>query len=275
MFLVVAGLALPATSRAAPPSAEREALAAFEAGFSAGQDLFDRGDYRGAARTWVDTAEHLPESSTNRSNRVAVYQYIADAFTRGLADSREPDAIREAASALDAYCEQFVRVHGSVDELSPKIVAARDDFHRRLAELEAPPPVPPGAPVEVRDVRDSPPAGRAPRAWRGPQVTGGVLLGLGGVTLVAAVVGAVRGASLQQQFDDPRRLCVLNQPSAPCAEILSQGERMNALAYGGAILSPLLVGGGIALIIVASRRRAANLRESALAPRFGGLTWRF
>lgn len=273
MFLTVAGLALPPTSRASPPGAEREELARFEAGFGAGQDLFDRGDYLGAARRWVAAAEHLPESSANQSNRVAVYQYIADAFTRGLSSSDDSNAIREAASALDAYCEDFARVHGSVDALSPKIVAARDGFHRRLAE--APPPVSPSGPVEVRGVQDSAPPGHTPTSWRGAQVAGGVLLGLGGMALVSATVGAVRGATLQQQFDDPRRLCVLNDPSGPCAEILSQGQRMNALAYSGAILAPLLLGGGIALIVVASRRRAPKLRESALTPQVGGLTWRF
>jgi hypothetical protein len=273
----------PPQASAAPAGADPKALAAFEVGFTEGQAKFDRGEYLEAARTWLAAAANLPEKTVNRDNRVAVYEYIVDAFMRGLAGSTEPEALREAVTALDAYVDGFTRSYGTETALSPKIVAARDEFRARLtaaegAEKDPKPPdttsdVPPGGGDELPPDEPPPPPGKP---GLGLMVGGGVMIGLGLGAAGLAGFGAARGQSLERQFDDPANACQLAMPSASCQDLLDQGKTMNSLTIAGAVLAPLLVGGGVALLVVGLKRRQQPRQAlaPALAPGFVGLTLR-
>lgn len=285
--LLVTPLALtlltPPQASAAPAGSAPKALAAFEAGFTEGQAKFDGGEYLEAARTWLAAAANLPEKTSNRENRVAVYEYIVDAFGRGLAGSTDAEALREAVTALDAYVDGFTRAYGTETAISPKIVAARDEFRARLTAAEgnkdAKPPgdvtqdLPPGGGDELPP--DQPPPQKG-KPGLGLMVGGGVMIGLGLGAVGLAGFGAGRGQSLERQFDDPANACQLNMPSASCQDLLDQGKTMNSLTVAGAVLAPLLVGGGVALLVVGVKRRQQpnQALAPALAPGFVGLTLR-
>ncbi|HEY8375445.1 MAG TPA: hypothetical protein VIK91_03105 [Nannocystis sp.] len=244
-------------------------LAAFEAGFNEGQAKFDRGEYLAAARAWIAAAANLRETTANRDNRIAVYEYVVDAFMRGLAGEKRPEPLREAVAALDAYCEGFTRAYGTETPLSPKIAGARDEFKQRLEAAEAAAAEGAGSGEGARP--EGPDEGEAPSPptpqtpgetpWKGLAIGGGVLIGLGVGAVAMAAVGAARGRSLTREFDAE---CSLKDPSEPCQALLDRGHAADKLAIAGAVLAPVFLGAGVGLLAVGLKRRARA--KTALAP---------
>lgn len=275
-------LLVPPQASAAPAGTDPKALAAFEAGFTEGQAKFDRGEYLEAARTWLDAAANLPEKTANRDNRVAVYEYIVDAFMRGLAGSTDPEALREAVNALDAYVDGFTRAYGTETPVSAKIAAAKTDFRARLSAAEgqkrAPDTQGDAKPEPTPGGDDLPPDQPQPqgRPWKGLVIGGAVMLGVGATLGLVAGLGAVKVKQLERQFDDPANDCSLTMPSATCQDLLDQGRGSSRLTIASAVVAPLVLGGGIALLVVGLKRRSQPKQAlaPALAPGFVGLTLR-
>ena len=277
-LITALSLLRPAPVTAAPVAAPQE-LAAFEAGFTEGQAQYDRDEFLAAARTWVRAADRLRETTANRDNRSAVYEYAADAFIRGLAGSSDPGGLREAVTALRYYCYGFTRAYGTETPISVKITGPRDVLERQLVEAEAtpqpttpPPPSDPGEhPVEPID----PAPGGKP--WKGLVIGGGVAIGLGLGAVILAGVGGARGRSFDTKFDDPANMCTLPNPTGQCADFYAAGKASNTMTIIGAVAAPLLVGAGVALLVVGLKRRAAGREAQAhvvptLAPGFAGLS---
>lgn len=271
-LLTACALLVPARASAAPAGADAQALAAFEAGFNEGQSQFDRGEFLAAGRTWLAAADNLRETTANRDNRIAVYEYIVDAFTRGLAGDEQLDALREAVAALDDYCERFTRAYGTETPISAKIVEARDSFRARLAAVDAGGGA--GPEPEGPSEAPPPPQPQAPsRPWKGLAIGGGVLIGLGVGAGVLAAAGAARGRSLTEKFDDPANMCELAAPTGACADFYDAGKAANAMAIAGAVAAPILLGAGVGLLVVGIKRRGAPRQAlaPALAPGYVGL----
>ena len=276
-LLAAASLLCPQDVRATPPASNQE-MAAFEADFTAGQASFDRGEYLAAVALWITAAARLPEVTPHRQHRLAVYQYVADAYARGLTDETTLEALDAAVAALDAYCEGFTRAYGTETPLDPKIDRIRGDLRLRLdaarasrAQLD---------PVPGSQTRRPPPLapGPAPRTWKGLTsggvlVGGGVLIGLGLGAVALAAAGAIRGKDLEARFDDPANACDLAQPQGQCADLYADGQRTNAMAIAGAVMAPLLLASGTTLLVLGLRRRAGTRHAlaPALAPGFVGL----
>ncbi len=270
-------MARPAASRSSsatssttsPPSGS--ALQAFEAGFAAGQQQFDAGEFLAAGRTWAAAAARLPETEEHRSNRAAIHEYMADAFERALAGSDEPALLREALAPLDRYAEQFAAAYPDAPLAAP-VASTRDSLRARLLQLEAPAPTSAAAPNEA------PPSERAPaptgRPWKGLAAGGGVLLVGAAAMLGVFAFGYTRARAREREFDAPENGCSLGDPMGACADIYAAGKSANTTAVVGLVAAPLLLGAGAALVVLASRRRGA---EQALAPALGrgfvGVTW--
>lgn len=219
-LLAALALSRPPIARAAvgPPTTSQQ-LATFEAGFTEGQALFDAGQYLEAARVWISAAGNLAEVTANRDNRLAVYEYVVDAYTRGLADTAEVEPLREAVAALDAYCDGFTRAYGTETPLSPKIVAGLEDLRRRLIAARSRPGAaapPPSDPIDAPLPEEPAPAAKP---WKGLAIGGGVLLGLGVGAIALAAAGAARGDAFEAKFDDPKHACDLARPTGACAEL--------------------------------------------------------
>jgi len=270
-LLAALSLLGPPRAHAGPPASRHE-LAAFEADFTAGQARFDSGEYLAAAELWIAGAARLPEVTAHREHRLAVYRYVADAYTRALVDVNAVEPLAAAVAALDAYCEGFTRAYGTETALDPKIARTRAELRRRLdaalAEqaAQAEPAEGPAAPPP------SPPR-PAPRPWKALTAGGGLLLGLGLGAGALAIAGAARGRALTARFDDPINQCALAQPQGRCADIYRDGQRSDRLAIAGVVLAPLLLAGGAALLALGLRRRAAarHALAPALAPGVVGL----
>jgi len=271
LLSIVTALTLLASPRAqAAPADDPQALAVFEAGFKEGQVKFDGGAFLEAARTWIAAAANLGEKLSNRVNRAAIYEYVVDAFTSGLQGVERPEALREAVTALDAYCDGFTHAYGTETPISAKIIAARDDFNARLVRAEAadgPKPVAEGPGARGPGAERPKPT----RRWKGLVLTGGVLAGLGvGAVALAAASGA-QGKGLENQYLDAdcRTMTTMS-----CQQTRADGEASNTLAVGSAVVAVPLLAAGVALLVVGLKRRSASRTAFAptLAPGFAGLS---
>lgn len=276
--LFVAPVFAPPVYAAAPTDAK--ALADFEAGYDAGQKKFDAGEFVEAARTWTAAAGNLKESGANKDNRQAVYEYIAEAWTKGLAGTDDAALLREAVTALDAYCEGFTVAYGTETPILPKIVETRDELRKRLAAAEssAPPqPEGPGEDLPKDDEPAKPETGDGPR-WKGLAIGGGVALGLGVGMVVVGAVGGVKGQKLEKDFSASPMNCDPADPmEGECADLAKKGKTMNSLAIAGGVVGGVLVVTGAVLLAIGLKRRAAARNQAlvpVLSPSFVGLSLR-
>lgn len=262
-------LAASATQQPAPD------LQAFDRGFRSGQDEFNRHEFLAAARVWTGAAGLLPEADEHKENRRAIYEYIAEAYEKAIEGGAKDDVLREGLAILDAYAAGFTAAHPS-DTLPEHVTKTRLLFRTRIDESEAermrrekpPDPVPVVVTPPPEPVR--PP----PKPWKGLAIGGGVAVA-GGVAMLGMFGAGVAGAkSAEAKFDDPANACDLNNPMGECVDFNSQGKRSNAVAVAGLITAPLLLGAGVALLVIASRRKA---KRTVLAPLFSpsmaGVVW--
>ncbi len=256
--------------RTKPAASEKGAeLRGFEAGFAAGQQQFDRGEFLEAARTWAAAAALLPETAEHRSNRAAIHEYMADAYERALVGSEDRELLREGLAPLDRYAEQLAAADPAATLPGP-VVAVREDLRARLERLEAPPPVVAPEPVARPEPRPAAPT----RPWKGLAAGGGVALAGGAAMLSLFAVGFTRARARTKEFDDPARGCALPGPEGECAEIYSAGKSANTLAVVGLVTAPLLVGAGVAMLVLATRRRGqAQALHPTLGRGFVGVSW--
>lgn len=265
--LVGVALAVQSVAWAAPPPPPPPPTSeeVFELGFNAGQAHYEAGSYLQAARTWVEAAGRLPEVAVNRENRAALFDYIADAYLRGLPAKGRRPVLREAISVLDEYCDGFLRTYGAETPISPKVLQAQAELRRQFSAQPTP-----GSTVE-------PSWTPAPtvRPWKSLLVGGGVLAGIGVGTASLAGFMGVRGNRAEVEFETAR--CSLYTPTDSCADLITRGRGANAMAITGAVVAPLALGGGVAILIVGARRKAAARHSlvPVVTPTFVGLTFQW
>jgi hypothetical protein len=278
MVAAIIASSLPPGVVSAAPAGQPTAsdLAAFDRGFRAGQDEFNRHNYLEAAKVWTTAAASLPETEEHKDNRRAIYEYIAEAYEKAVELKPDEATLREGLVTLDAYASAFVAAHPA-DTLPERVTKARADFRSRLDEIEAerrrreePPEVAPApAPVVAPE-----PVRPPPKPWKGLAIGGGVAVAGGAAMLAMFAVGYTRAKSAQSRFDAPENACDPADPTGMCADINSQGKTANSVAVAGLVAAPLLLGAGIGMLVIATRRKA---NRTALVPMFGkniaGVVW--
>lgn len=282
MAMVVAvGLSAPPLAHAASaPASASPDLTAFDRGFRAGQEEFERREYLTAARTWTRAAALLPEGAEQKENRLAIYEYIADAYEKAVIERSYETTMREGLAVLDAYMDDFAFAYPN-DAKSSRVEAVRSSFRAKLAAGEearmrvakVPQPAPQQAasvPAEQPEPAPPPPA----KPWRGLTIGGALAVGGGAAMLTMFGVGAARARSATTAFDDPENNCQLGMLTGDCADIDAKGRRANNMAVAGLITAPLLIGTGAALLVLGTRRKS---KAAAVVPVLGrgtvGLSW--
>jgi hypothetical protein len=254
-------------------------LSAFDQGFRAGQNEYDRRDYLTAARTWTRTADLLPEAAEHKDNRAAMYEYIADSYEKAVVDRSYEATMRECLAVLDAYAEGYAAAYPG-EAVPERVEVVRASFREKLAVGEAArrrfgtvdgdPRAPSKPPVVTTAPTQSPPA----RPWRGLTIGGAVGVGSAAAMLTMFAVGAARARSATREFNDPANECGVPMLSGECSAIDARGRRANALAVAGLAAAPLLLGAGVAMLVVGARRKA---KATSLVPTLGrgmvGLVW--
>lgn len=279
--LAVSLLVASGPSHAAPTGearAVKDDMVAFDTGFRSGQEQFNRGDFLVAARTWTATAALLREAPETRNNRVAIFEYIAEAYQKLVANGAGEHVLREALAVLDAYAEDFSAAYPDA-EVPPRIEEARAKFRAILDSEDRPPeatepdrePEPRAAP-QMRPLARPRPV-TAPRRWKGLVAGGGLVLG-GGVAMLGVFgVGLAQVLTATRDRDDPANGCSLPHPAELCARFDEQGKTGNALQLAGLTAGPLLIAGAAMLGVGLKRRRARVAWAPVMGPRMVGLVW--
>lgn len=243
----------------APPSGpDQSTLAAFETGFKEGQDLLDQGQPAAAARRWKTTADLLPEITVNRDMRAGIYEYIADAYTRAVTEDSSLELLREASTVFDNYIAGYTRAYGTETPPNAKLAATQKDLadRRSRAEASAGP-----APIDTVDPEPGPtvdtdpepaPTNPSARPWKPFVITGAVLVGVGGLSVLGGAFGTYQSGKLSRDYDDQ---CPLDDTSVACQDLYRQGKGANALAAGGFVFAGVLLAAGIPLLVVGMKRK--------------------
>ena len=230
-------------------------MAGFEADFTAGQARFDSGAYLDAVALWIAAAARLPEVTAHRGHRLAVYQYVADAYARGLVGVEEVEPLSAAVAALDAYCEGFTRAYGTETPIDPKIASTRAELQLRLDAALATRGPQPQRPSDRPNNPAPAPSGPSRGARDGMTIAGGALLGAG----VALVVLDDReykptcsGANIDADMD--------------CKFLFNTGPLGAAMLGVGAIVGTL---GAVALYRNRGRKAAGKPSARVMPAGFG------
>lgn len=192
---------------------------------------------------------------------------------------RAPDTMlaRGVLAVLESHAQRF---HGAYPSEPPVIAldetrrdaqaivdaAARDEAARQ-AEM-------PLKTINPRPPRRSPPPApkRHQRPWKGLAIAGGITLGASAALLTMFVVSASRARAYQQLFN--ARVCPLGEPDEVCVDLFERGKAENAPAVAGLVTGPLLLGTGVAMVVLAVRRKATPPK---FAPLFDahmvGISW--
>ncbi len=251
----------------------------FDEAFIRGAEFEDAGNYLEAARAWHQAAKLLP--STDEANHQNLYQYIANAYNT--AATSDPSVLGEAVAALDAFVTTFAATFPDTT-LSPEATRVHGQLSQRLGQEQASPPEPLSQdppPQEPQDTHLPPPHRDAsPPPYKPLQIAGGVTTTLGVVMLGVFVGSLVRTKSFERQYDDTQNGCptTLDNAMGTCQGFLDSGKRASALATASVILAPALLGTGIALLVVAARRKAKHNKNAMsltplLSPTTAGLAW--
>jgi hypothetical protein len=244
----------------APAGPDRDTLTSFETGFKEGADLKKQGDDLAAARRWKAAADLLPETTANRDMRAGIYEYIVDAYTSAVATDSSLALVREASTVFDEYIAGYTRAYGTETPPAPKLAAAQQDFADRRARAEAsagptPTDKPPDTPPEPPPVAPKPP----PRPWKPLVITGGVLVGLGGLSVLGGAYGAFQSKQRNDEFD---RTCPIENPDAACQELFAKGKDANSFAVGSFVAAAVLLAVGVPLLVVGMKRKKAAANHS-------------
>lgn len=253
-----------------------QAAPAVEDLYAQGQEKFDAGEYGDAGDLWAQAVRQLPEDKSNSATRQTIMNLALDAYLRAYRNGEDRSHLDDAKSLLDDY---EASLESSGVELSSEIASEKGKIEGILAELAAqeaaredeeavvdpePKPEPEAEPLPVGDDRPG----------RGLVIGGSVMLGVGGVgigLLLGGVIGGLKANADQKTAADDAELDTVRK----------KGKTMNALAITGAVVTPLFIGAGVALLVVGLRKNKQARNSVMLVPEAGpgyagfGLSGRF
>lgn len=248
-----------------------------------GQNRFESRDYAAAAESWTRLLDLLPESPENRAIRESVMINVLEAHLhayRLLVDAtgaRDIEHLRRAEATLEAYYAAYRRAHGDRVAMSREVQDKGHELEQTLRAAE-----PEETPSPVPDIVNPPPPQPLPdheprtREGNGLIIGGSVVAALGLGALALVPVGSMRGRRadaddlaaverLRVDPDDPQALA--DRRDANVA-----GRQANAMLVAGAVLAPVLIGTGAAMIglgVRAKQRARAGAHDHALVPAVG------
>jgi hypothetical protein len=232
----------------------------------AANEAAESGDWDTVLRAAEEGLEALPENDATHARRAS----LIDLVGKLRLDDRTRPQLEDSASILRAYTDELRRVYGDQVEARSAWVDANaylDDVEERLRDAPPPPTtaVPTQAPSSTR--ADHPRAKTTSRGT-GLQVAGAVSLGLGAALVIVGFVYASRWSSEASAYNQLQGLNAMNPGSVSPAQEESQYaelRRARATSLGAGIPGLALLGVGIALVVVGTKRARGADRVSATA----------
>lgn len=267
---LVASPHVVAAQPAASPVEEPPELVEVKKVYFEGRAMYDTADYQGAIKAWTRAVELLPDTPENREYLLSILFNIASAHEKLFELDGDVIHLKQAKVLLERFEASISEIY---DEESQQ--AERAQVQERLAKLDEriaaatavpPPETEPKTEPAPKPGPDQPPKG-APKPGRGLLIGGGVTLGLGVGALagMGAALGVANGAN--------------DISDIPIDDVEARGEQFDkgraadkgAIAAG--VIGGVLIGAGIALVVVGVKRRNARTAVApAIGPRTVGLS---
>ena len=195
---------------------------------------------------------------------------------------REPLHLFAAQVALRRYLRAHVAAYGEDRALSVPVQERAATLAMVLAETEPErdgTPPPPASLPRPREDGPPPPPRSAQGNGNGLLVAG---IGLGVLGLSVGLTMIPLGAALGRNAENIYTVAIINASNtssepqralylADASEAQRAGKTANRVAIAGSILSPLLLGGAAAMIVLGLQRKSASLRHGpSLSPDYAG-----
>lgn len=267
----------PTTDVPAEADPEPDPTAAAKKAHAAGQNAFDIADYDGAIIHWTAALDALPPDDPKAASIRSYILYNVAAAREKMFDIHGDVAqLKAARILLQRFDESIDGLYGDDPETA---ASERARVREKLASLEAriaeaegksDPVTPPDPrPVEPRGDKQPDEAPPTTNAGRGMLIGGGVLLGLG----VGAIAGLGATLSIGEKAND---ISGLDDDDFEGREAQYQrGAQANAAAVAMGVLAPLLIGGGIAMVLIGVKQRRTAKAALSFGPRGFAITGRF
>jgi hypothetical protein len=253
---------------AEPPSSEQDPVDQAKRLFDEGATKFETADYIGAIELWTEAFGLVPSVPENASIKARLIANIAAAQERAYSVDKQVSHLNQAKILLERYGDVLDDIY--LDEIEREkelawvnerltkidaelqVVAEREAAEKAAAEqaaaeqIEQPPPPPPG---------------------RGLVIGGSVLTGVGVAGLGVMVGGMVIGSSNEDISDLP------TNDLDTRADRFRMGRLGNALAIAGGVGGGVLLGVGVALLVVGLKKNRAAEQDTAkvmVVPVFDG-----
>ena len=258
-------LALPSIAQASAivvEGEEEEARALYEQGLG----RYETADYLGAIDLWTQAFTLLPNSAEFASAKADIIYNLARAHERQYDVDADPAQLRQALILLEQYIESLPSLYADPGEAKLQRERARpvrDEIQERLdAHEKAEATKDAGSPAPASD------AGGDDNPGKGLVLTGVALTAVGGVALGVSAAGMVLGnqandiSGLDPADIDGRR------------EQFDRGRNMNLLAISAGIGAGVLIGTGVALLVVGKKKGKESQAAvwPTLSPTGAGLT---
>lgn len=256
-----------------PPSAEEQAVEQAQRLFDEGATKFETADYAGAIELWTEAFGLVPNVPEYAPIKAKLIANLAAAQERAYGVDGQVSHLNQARILIERY-------HAALDEIYLDEVEREKELawvDERLSKIDAELKVVADREAAERAAAERAAAERAaadrasvePRRppGQGLMITGSVLTGLGVAGLGVMVGGMVVG----RQNDDISDLPTNDLDTR--ADRFRMGRLGNTLAIAGGVGAGVLLGAGVALLVVGLQKRRAAGKEAAaitVAPTFGG-----
>ncbi len=274
------GASVPATAIAAPSQEEIGRM------YGEGQQHMEQKEYGRAAEVFTRLLDLIEESAANKAIRESLILNILDARMQayegmiGANGQRDVEQLHAGKETLQQYYKDFQAVHGDSVAVIAEIQASATELDELLAKAKTDPPetTPPvvGPKEEETETIDPPPPTTAPPANNGlGLIIGGVGLGVLGVgTAIMIPVGSALGNDAEDKYNEGQAELAAAGGDASLEALANtkiqdandEGERANAVLISGAVLTPLLLGGAVALIIIGAKRKRQQSMNASVRP---------
>ncbi|HWB76817.1 MAG TPA: hypothetical protein VG755_17745 [Nannocystaceae bacterium] len=254
------------TSAATSPDANDNARA--EQLYRDGLAAFDTAEYLEAIRLWSEAYRILPNTPESADIKRYLTNNLAVAREKQFGIDGDVQHLKRALDLAQNYRDSIAALYGD-DPRGEQERARTDEFLARVqakvdeAERKQAPAPPPRVEPSAKPTRVDEPTKPTHAQGRGAIIGGSVLLGLGGVTGALLITGVAIGRAANDVDPD--------ESMQARGEQFDRGRAGNKLAIAGAVLTPLLLAAGIALVVVGAKRRKAS--RVALTP--SGASLRF
>lgn len=279
-------LATPATALASfGPGKSGPSKNEVEKLYVEGQDRAEAKDYTGAADSWTRLLNILPESPDNQAIRESVMINVLEAHMNAFnllvdqAGKKDIGHLRKGKATLDEYYGNFKTVHGDRVAISPAVQQKAAELEAMLAKAEDEAKTAPEPDPKTTDTGDPRPKGEAdPKVvvleaqnnGNGLIIGGSIALALGVGALVMIPVGVARVNKSEKEFTEAEQGLV-DDPGNP--ELINQrdkaefdGKQGQQIWIAGAVLSPLLLAGGVVMIVFGVKARQKYNSQQARMP---------